>query len=252
MKTIVTFSGGVDSTYILWKLLSETADEVTAVFVNVSQIDPAWKSRYDLRTFTGTDPAVCSEAINWLQTNVRSFTFVNQPFDVTYVIRGISNANSPQTYIARYAAPRINVGEFDRLVCTSEKENDGWSNGGSIDTRRPGAMAAKEVFLANATRGTIEFPLIASNYTQANALSEMPSDLLNIVDHCTLEDNSYKCQKKRWFQNLLDQGKTTQEAYNIWYAKCTSYNDKWFSMKWWIDDIQPDESNTWPMPQWPT
>ena len=36
MKTFVSFSGGMDSTYLLWKLLSETTDEVIALAFDAS------------------------------------------------------------------------------------------------------------------------------------------------------------------------------------------------------------------------
>jgi hypothetical protein len=253
MKTILTFSGGVDSTYLLWKLLTTTDDEITAVFVDTSSLSFPEAARYDLRAFFNSNLETAQTAAAWLQANCRSFTFLNQTFDTSFCVRGYGNVNSPQTYITRFAVPRINVGEFDRLVCTSEKENDGWSNGGTVDTRRPGSFAARDLFVASATRGSIEFPLIASNYTQANALTEMPSDLLNIVDHCTVGDGSYKCKKKQWFQNLLDQGNTPEQCYDAWYANCTNaYTGKWFSMKLWLTDQPATAENTWNMPEWPT
>jgi hypothetical protein len=95
--------------------------------------------------------------------------------------------------------------------------------------------------------------LITGNYTVANALSEMPSELLSIVDHCTIGDSSYKCSKKIWFQNLLDQGKTPAQCYDAWYANCVNaYTGKWFSMKLWLNDQQATAENTWDMPEWPT
>jgi hypothetical protein len=252
MKTVLPFSGGVDSTYALWKLLSETQDEVTAVFVDISNISPADITRYDLRSFSGSDRTTSDIAAQWLQANVRSFTYIVQPFDAQYAPRGIENVNSPPTYVTRFAVPRINTGEFDRLVCTNEKENDGFANGGTIETRRPGSIAAREIFVANATRGSIEFPLIDSNYTQANALAEMPSELLSIVDHCAVGDTSFKCQKKIWFQNLLNEGKTPAQAWGIYYATCTQVAGKWFSMKFWLGGAQPSTKNLWDMPQWPS
>jgi len=252
MKTVLTFSGGIDSTYVLWKLLSETQDEITAVFVSTDGVTQSEFNRYDLRAFGASGQSTVDAAAQWLQSNIRQFTYSVQPFDAQYAPRGVENVNSPQTYLARFAAPRINSGEFDRFVCTSEKENDGWSNGGTINVRRPGSVAARDIFIQSATRGSIEFSLISENYTQANALSEMPSSLLSIVDHCVLGDISYKCRKKQWFQNLLDQGNTPAQCYDAWYANCTNaYAGKWFSMKYWVDGVQPTEQNTWAMPEWP-
>jgi hypothetical protein len=253
MKTVVPISGGLDSAYVLWKLLSETSDEITAVCINTDNVTDSIANRYDLRAFLVSPPTLAIAAVDWLQSNVRPFTFVNHLFDEQYVVRGFGNCNNPQTYIVRYSVPLINASQFDRVVCSGEKENDGYANGGTIETRRPGGMAARDVFVANATRGTIDFTLIADNYTQANALSEMPSDLLAILDTCQPNNGLFKCKKKAWFQNLLDQGKTTQEIYDLWYQSCTTpYQGKWFSMKNWLYGEQPTDQNTWAIPEWPT
>jgi hypothetical protein len=253
MKTLIGFSGGMDSTYLLWKLLSETSDDVTALFVDMQNVNLSDYSRYDLRNFVGSTSQIASEAAQWLAENVRPFSFVVHQFDPNYVIRGFGNCNNPQTYVARYAVQRINANELDHLVAAGEKENDGAGNGGTIEVRRPGSFAVKDIFVASATRGTVDFPLIKSDYTQANALSEMPVGLLSILDTCQPNSEDFKCKKKQWFQNLLDQGKTTQEIYNIWYQSCTApYPNKWFSMKKWLYGEQPTDQNTWATPEWPT
>lgn len=251
MKTLITFSGGIDSTYALWKLLNETQDEVTALALNTDALTQAARLRYDLRSFNGVDTAETVAAADWLKANVRDFTLIVHDFDPAYAVRGYGNINSPQTYMARYAAPRINAGEFARFICTSEKENDGWSNGGSIDTRRPGSIAALDVFSQLATQGSIEFPLIASNYTQANAFAEMPSGLLAIIDPDAPDDQTFKAKKRRWLKAQLASGKTPAQVWDAYYANCTVYPNKWFSMKWWIDGLTPTDENTWPMPEWP-
>jgi tRNA(Met) C34 N-acetyltransferase TmcA len=73
MKTVLTFSGGIDSTYVLWKLLSETQDEITAIFISSDNLSPADFSRYDLRAFRGSSQATADASAQWLQSNVRSF-----------------------------------------------------------------------------------------------------------------------------------------------------------------------------------
>lgn len=252
MKIVMNFSGGLDSTYLAWKILSTTTDELTGFFINTTSMPGSWVTKFDMRAFSDNNPEYAMAAANWLQQNVRPFSFVNHDIEDSYLVRGFGNVNSPQVYLARYATPRINTSEYDKVVCTSEKENDGWSNGGTIDSRRPGAFAARDWFVANATRGSVEFPLIASDYTQAVALLEMPKGLSSLVDVCSVQDQSFKCKKRRWLQAQLDEGKTPQEIYALWYQKCTVYQGRWFSMKWWIDGALPTENNTWPMPAWPT
>jgi len=252
MKTIIGFSGGTDSTYLLWKLLSQTTDEVTAIFIDMQNVGLPIYTRYDLRSFSNSSSQVAASIVQWLTDNVRPFNFIVSPFDQAYAIRGFGNCNNPQTYVARYAIPRINANDLDRLVAACEKENDGAANGGTIEVRRPGGMAVRDIFVANATRGSVDFPLVLSNYTQANALAEMPSELLALTNVCEPGSQEFKCKKKVWFQNLLDEGKTPAEAWSIYYANCTQVSGKWFSMKFWLYDVQPSSSNLWEMPEWPT
>jgi hypothetical protein len=253
MKTVIGFSGGMDSTYLLWNLLANSSDEITAVFIDMQDIPLSVYQRYDLRNFTGSSKDVALAAAQWLSDNVRAFNFIVHPFDQNYVVRGFGNCNNPQTYVARYAIPRINANEFDRLVAAGEKENDGFGNGGTVEVRRPGSFAVRDLFVAGATRGSVDFPLIASNYTQAVAMMSMPTELRAIVDFCTPDSIAFECKKRAWFQALIDQGKTQQEIFDIWYANCTSpYVGKWFSMKYWLEGVQAIDQNTWAIPEWPT
>lgn len=252
MKTIISFSGGLDSTYLLWKLLTETEDEITAVLISTDTIEGNAPLKYDLRAFLGSDSANAIAAAEWLNANVRPFTFINQNFDTSFVVQGYGNPNSPPTYLARYVTPLINNGTYDRFVLCNEKENDGYSNGGTVSNRAPGSLAAREIFISGATRGSIQFPLIEANYTQAVALSSIPQDLLEIIDVCVDSPTRFKCQKKQWFQNLLGQGKTTEEIWSIYYGACTVVPNKWFSMKFWLNNQQATDQNTWEMPQWPS
>lgn len=255
MKTMIAYSGGMDSTYVLWKTLLETQDEVTAVFIRTVDVPRSIYTRYDMRTFSGSheEETVAAAIAQWLSQNVRSFTFLPVDFDEQYVVRGFGHPNSPQTYLARYAAAQMAANQCDRLLLCSEKENDGWANAGTIETRRTGAEAARDAFISVATRGSIEWPLIASNYTQGYALAALPAELQAMLPSCDVADESYKCKKRRWFQDLLNQGKTPAETWDIYYANCTAYQPGiWFSMKHWITGATPTASNTWPIVDWPT
>jgi hypothetical protein len=254
MKIMIGFSGGMDSTYVLWKTLMQTQDEVTAVFIRTQNISRKTYDRYDMRTFSGLqeEENVAATIANWLNNNIRTFSFTPVDFSEQYVVRGFGHPNSPQTYLARYAASQMSNGNCDKLLLCSEKENDGWANAGTVQTRRTGAEAALDAFTQTATRGSIEWPLIQSNYTQAYALSELPSELQSLLSPCSEDNDSYKCRKRRWFQNLLNEGKTPEETWNIYYNNCMSYQDKWFSMKYWLNGDTPTDQNTWIPVNWPT
>jgi len=253
MKTILPISGGLDSTYLLWKLLSETSDEITAVFVDLSSVDARFRQKYDIRSFafeeSGTEYIVkVSRIVDWLKTNVRDFTFLIEPIDVNYLTRGVGSPNNPPAYMARYAVPKINAGTYDRLCLSNEWENDGFSNGGTITTRRTGAWVAREIFVEQATRGQIDFTLLDMDYNQAYAISEMPSALYGMIN----SDVGGKSTKRGWFKSQLDKGMTPKEVGDLAKSKCMLPNGKWHSMRFWMSGISVEESHAWDMPTWPS
>lgn len=257
MKTFVSFSGGMDSTYLLWKLLSETTDEIIALNLDVDNTDPYIVRKYGLRAFTheGGSSAHADKIHNiaqYLKTNVRDFTLVKEPISVEFLSRDINSPNNPPGYLTRYAVQKINNGEIDRFCCSNEWENDGHAHGGTIGrNRRPGAWVAREIFEATATRGSIEFTLLDMDYNQSYALAEMPKELIDMIRY-PKSKNEFKNTKVSWFKRQLNEGKTPAEIGAMAKAKCMLPNGKWHSMKSWINDEEPNDSNTWDVPTWPS
>jgi hypothetical protein len=255
MKTFVSLSGGMDSTYLLWKLLSETTDEITALHVDLANFTQRLIQKYDIRSFAFEEDAAANltkinEIAAWLKTNVRDFNLIVEPISTDYMVRGIEFPNSPPAYITRYAVQHINDGIYDRLCLSNEWENDGTSNGGTIMTRRSGAWAAHEIFVSEAQRGCIDFTLLDMDYNQAYALNEMPQALRDLV--WDSQDQTAKSMKRHYFANLLQEGKTPAEAGQIAKAKCMLPDNKWHSMKFWVMGREPTADTTWDMPTWPS
>jgi len=266
MRTIISTSGGLDSTYVLWKILSTTSDEVTAVFLDTNSIDPILaQNKYDIRwlqssnTINSTKNHTVS-ICDWLKENVRDFTLEIHTVDSTKFRKGldvIDRSNSINGYFTDMAIERINSNQIDRIVSSNERENDGFSHGGTKNgIRRPGAMEFRDRFVSYATRGQIDFMLTDMNYTQANALIELPQELMDKTISCdAVLDNlepcgvCFKCKKRKFFCDAIDEGKTAQEIYDIVEAKSVQGDGTWLSMKYWINgNTEP----TWPMPQWPS
>jgi hypothetical protein len=255
MKTFVSLSGGMDSTYLLWKLLSETTDEITALHVDLGGLYVRTRIKYDIRSFAfdedATDNLAKVEAIaTWLKANVRDFNLVIEPISTDYMVRGVGSPNNPPAYITRYAVQHINDGTFDRICLSNEWENDGAANGGTVTTRRNGAWVAHEIFVAEAQRGRIDFTLLDMDYNQAYALSEMPESLRSIV--WPRPDLSNNSKKRMYFRKMLLEGKTPQEIGAEAKAKCMLPNGKWHSMKFWVSGQEPNDFTTWDMPTWPS
>lgn len=256
MKSFVSLSGGIDSTYLLWKLLAETSDEVTAFHIDLTNVDHSFKIKYDTRSFDFhlTEDAtskVVNSIVAWLKQNVRDFTFLSEPMNEQYLVPDWNVPNNPPAYILRYAIDKINSNQIDRVCLSSEWENDGGANGGTVTTRRTGAWVAHEFFLEKATRGRIDFTLLDMDYNQSFALAEMPQALQNIILSSRSEEH-YKSIKTKYFQELLAEGKTPKECGDIAKARCILSNGKWLSMKHWLTNSDATDKDAWDMPTWPT
>lgn len=267
MRTIIGNSGGLDSTYALWKLLSTTDDEVTVVLLNTDGLTNQVITRFDVRSFNGMGSNAVrlqkvQSIVNWLSANVRPCALVNVDVDETLLLPGIEYPNSPQPALVEWAVAKINANLADKVVMTAERENDGYSNGGTITTRAPGATAAHSRFVEKATRGEISFMLLEANYHQGVALREMPKTLVDMTHSCDVQGSEpcgvcFKCSKRKFFAEAVAQGKTDQEIRDKVALKSELPDGRWRSMKNWIAEevptcTRPASNETWEMPSWPT
>ena len=264
MKTIIAASGGVDSTYALWKTLTSTQDDVTAVTLNFNGITPEIKQQYDVRGISGIKGSSRSARVSlitdWLRQNVRDFTSVTVNVLPDLMDKGLPN--SPQTMLVNWAVPKINAGEADRIVSSAERENDGYANCGTVSGRMGGAAAAKSVFVQKATRGEIDFMLLDPAYSHAVAMSEMPAILVDLTRSCDRNIEvpcgvCMKCSKRKFFAEALASGKTATEVTQYVIDKSTPQPGRWRSMKYWLAEEvptcdRPASSETWDTPSWPT
>jgi 7-cyano-7-deazaguanine synthase in queuosine biosynthesis len=263
MKTIIGNSGGLDSTYALWKLLSNTDDEVTVVLLNTDDLTQKIKTKFDIRSFIsgqsneGRANRVRS-IVEWLSTNVRQCTLAEVRIDASVLKRGVEYPNNPQTIIVDWAISKINANLADKVVVTTERENDGFSNGGTIAGRAPGALAARDRFVDNATRGQLSFMLLDMNYHQGMAIREMPAELFALTRSCEPEpcDVCFKCSKRKFFAEAIADGKLDDEIRTYIASKSELPDGRWMTMKNWLkDDVSTyvgGGDKAWDMPVWPS
>tara|TARA_R110002126_G_scaffold204390_1_gene351792 strand:- start:2415 stop:3230 length:816 start_codon:yes stop_codon:yes gene_type:complete len=266
MKTIIGNSGGLDSTYALWKLLSGTAEEVTVVLLNTDDLTPQIRTKYDVRSFNSGQSnkrrsSRVRSIVDWLSTNVRPCTLAEVNIDASLLNRGVEYPNNPQTVIVDWAIGKINANLADKVVVTTERENDGFSNGGTIAGRAPGALAARNRFVDNATRGQLSFMLLDIDYHQGMAIREMPADLFALTRSC---DNPapepcgicFKCSKRKFFAEAISGGKSDDEIRTYIASKSELPDGRWMTMKNWLkDDVLTyvgGGDKTWDMPVWPS
>jgi 7-cyano-7-deazaguanine synthase in queuosine biosynthesis len=275
MNSLIALSGGLDSTYVLWKTLATTTDQVTAIFltwetqpsvpgqffpsfVSTQKIIDDSQKKYNLKwnenAYVNMKQSVLVQNITqWLKKNVRDFTLDVQIIDP--VRFNLDKINHTNTYFIDLAIERINAGVADKIICAHEKENDGWSNGGTKNgVRRSGSMECYDRFVADAKRGEISFPLLDQPYTQANALAVMPKELVDLSSSCIRDPSNscgacFKCKKRQFFCDEIASGKTVEEIVDFVKSKSIQPDGKWVSMKSWLGEMNSDP---FPTPQWPT
>jgi 7-cyano-7-deazaguanine synthase in queuosine biosynthesis len=271
MKSLLLISGGVDSTYCLWKELSTTSNDVTAVFLNSRNNDNLNKAT-NLSAFCGgpinkANEISCNNIVDWLRKNVRDFNFINHQIDNSYFKKNASSSDNPLTYAVRYFINDLNNGIYDQFIFSYEKENDGYANGGNVNgVRQAASMPALIEFKELAKRGSIMFPLIDNDYCQSFANKELPSDLFNFTISCEKTptgSNPYnfcgickRCSKRKFLKMQEDLGKTPEQIRDFMKQQTFLSNGKYWSFKNWIQLYVPDADTPlvydyWDVPQWP-
>ena len=222
MKSAVAFSGGYDSTYLLYKLLSETDDEITAI----SFQRPVGTQKNNKNWFVQTDasPIHIPQIIDELQ-KIRSFTHITRIVEDTE----ITDQNSEATvfFIEQYVSD-INSGKYDRLV--SGRSWEQWNEyrvnymlGTLTD------ISAQRVFFREAKRGEFWMPLVTDafheKYCRWHVLKYLPENLKKLTISCsdpTIENGKVirceECHKCMWDDKvkwMMDQGWNADQV-NTW------------------------------------
>jgi len=244
-RTLIGLSGGLDSTYTLYKTLTETNDEVTALIISFNRTSYNKSILMDVESKEEYEGKIrnIKKIVGWLKANVRDFTLVEHEYDPDLLIRSQIDTPGvgPVVYIVMHAVEKINRNELDKIVLSNEKENDGFNY--SRHGHTPGAKRALDFFKSKAKRGSITFPLIEMNYHQGNAISELPKELYAMTRSCSDADYDsepcgicFKCSKRKFFAEMIDQGKSMEEIADYVYQKSMKPNGKWRSMKVWLFD----------------
>lgn len=271
MKTILTFSGGLDSIYALWLELTTTDNEVTAVYYsaedfsfeylkNLNTVEIENKETSPLRWYYVQQIAEVMRSVA-----PRSFTLVKEKYDPSYLDPNAS-LNFGPTFRAAHVVRDINDGKYDRFISGINRDNDGWFINNPVVTNNDSASSnIMDYFIAHAIRGEIAFPLMEVNYTPAMAFSELPPALLEVYRSCQInlkstKDNTcdlcYKCMMHKYVKRLMSEGKTPSEIYELYTDKSTLPNGKWKSQKIWLAEEIPGYNtalgwnNIYDVPRW--
>jgi 7-cyano-7-deazaguanine synthase in queuosine biosynthesis len=268
MKSIVAFSGGLDSIYVLWKELTETSNEVTAVYFVTPPVVEAIKAKHKLQAFTNSG---MSEALALkmqslaaaIQSKARPFDMAVVPYDMSKIVQSDTGNNHAAVLRVKWAIDRINAGLADRFVSGHCRDNDGFS-AKAHTTQEPATASSlsMDAFKKYATRGEYALPLQDMNYTIANAYAELPQELVDINLSCesaAFQDPCgvcYKCRMHQLAKDKLASGMTPEQFFAYTVSKNELPNGMWRSQKVWIaeeiPDYVPETDQDWPMPTWAT
>jgi len=259
VRTAISFSGGLDSTYLLWKLLTETEDEVIAFYMNTKEDYKNKFNRYRFYAFEHSVEIVVNEkkkemmlsVIEWMQKNVRPFEYREYDIEEKYLRKDLENC--PNSVNAFVALELLKNNEIDKFVSTIEMDNDGGSHvemnndGSSLIYLSSGFEISYYIFKNNSLLDKLEHSLLKTNYHQATAIRNIPEQALPLTRSCNLIDSAgepcnecFKCRKRIYFKNKIDSGYSDQEIYEEYKKRCTVIESKWISMKHWLlaeDDV---------------
>jgi hypothetical protein len=217
-RTLLTFTGGIETTYIAWKLLSETQDEVTGIYLYLPVRENVRLFDGDINHFNKVKPL-----INELN-KIRPFNVIVKkcsPSELT------EELNHYYTYFINFAAPLLNNNIYDRIATGRTWEQAGQKILSDPNLNgSPSAIAGQRLFDKLVNRGSLWNPLVThdyhQNFTKAHALLELPEHILSKTFSCIapLADSSgdlhacgscYKCLWIKTIKQKLSEGMTPEQ-----------------------------------------
>lgn len=217
MKTLVAFSAGVDSTFLLWKLLTETDDTVHAFLIDFSEIKYDEPTRDFYENLAAVERIAAPRVIDWLTNNIREVTFQVVTSGMAKEPQGYpksANSRAWRVLPMLNAAASLMAG-FDRFVYGKTQEN-----------RRSLDYLAREQWDQRYWRSiapantTFEIPLIEAGIGRPKALALLPADLQALMISCdrptlqngepTLCGKCSKCAMTTDARAMLTQGVTPE------------------------------------------
>ena len=240
---ILGYSGGLDSTYILWKKLVENTDKITALYVDDSYLTQAQNAdQGDRYPYSAHQVRAAEDCIAWLKSNVRDFDYVRvNNYEYPAKFDNPVSFSTICLWTLEYAIKNyVNKGLADSVIFglhSDMKEELSEGNTGRCYhaevSPKPGTSKSymieqMKTIWATATSGAaIRFPILAWHKDSNRldelefpimAVNEMPGALLNLTLSCrvpTLDSDGdlvscgtcWKCTQEKYISDEI--AKTT-------------------------------------------
>jgi 7-cyano-7-deazaguanine synthase in queuosine biosynthesis len=251
MRTLIAYSGGLDTAYLAYKFLTETEDEITLVYIDSSMLqkndDNAGFIVFNNNRNSGKNRFIADRTSKWLLKNTRPFNMI------TKTVKEVLSDESLNVYFARYAAKLMNENLYDRAC-------GGWNWDIFPDEafednlpRHPQVIATERAFAEVSKRGEFFWPLIDHmfDYRQGNvhALAYLPKELLKLSIGCEnivldLEEEKVytcghcnKCNWREFCEKKLSEGWTPDQVQEYRLKRSKEFvPGKWSPMRTWIQE----------------
>lgn len=182
MNTLIAFTGGLDSTYLLWRLLTQTEDRVHAFWVDFRGLEFHAEAAWYL-ALLDAESVVAPRVIQWLSDNVRPCTFEavasaryrREPDDYPkgdgHFWRNIPILDEAIAIVSRDGFNRFVRGKVPESIRSADDElRTDWYRRHWADKAPSGT--------------TFEYPLIDAWHGRPQAIANLPAELLSIALSC--------------------------------------------------------------------
>lgn len=208
MKTLLMWSGGADSTFVLYKLLTDTTDQVTAVV-----LDKAPGAQNSI-SHTPQSSLRIPRLIEELK-KIRDFEVIRKSVTDESITPG---TNHYYTYFINSVAANINSGVYDRIATgrTWEQQDQSLFKNSSVKGT-PSQFAAEKMFDELCNRGELWNPLVTNdyydNFSRWHIFEYLPKNILDLTISCNgprlVNNNEWNepcgvCYKCLWDQKVQD------------------------------------------------
>lgn len=229
-KTVVEFSGGLDSTYVLHDILTNTSDEVVCIHFDHSYHTQRFQDlvfpdlQVDMHRY---QTAQCRKIIKWCNENIRS---------VTMIIKSLAGMQENETTLqfrARICAKYANDNGFDRVVkgAGARRADIPWRLTDKSDASASIYSSVDASFESQVDAGkTIAYESpIMDGVNIVQRINALPSGLYNLIAACIhpqqLANGEFttckNCHKEAWRAfalDAVDRGLTTANNFATWFV----------------------------------
>jgi hypothetical protein len=221
MKTLVAFSGGLDSTYVLWKLLTTTDDDITACFID---------ERYLADSFGVSTPNNSPYSYNSVLSLVSELKKIRTFEFKTINVYTFLPDETKEIWFLRHFVEKVNDETYDRIAFGIGDVGAKFQESNSELDKIPRVyVALQREFAKIATRGTLYFHYIETNETRVHVFIHLPQNIKELTFSCGNPliqlDGSIsncgkckKCQQANLIQSCLNSGKTIEETISEYAA----------------------------------